>query len=714
MPLQSVTQAAAPALPPSQPSVGAPRPEQPPLSNPPFQMKSPSPFWVAATPPYMTLAQPSPTTDDPIQPGVCQPDIDGDLILEDPHQDRIADVPMVQMVSQSITVGLVPEVSDSVTERRSSDYEVTLQLNQSFSMQLSGLLSVEGGFNTAVTGDGTTKGKSMGLNAKESLQYDLKTELSRQAVVKRLSHVERDREVRITPKSGYVSIQFQIRNSGSQAVALSDPSFAVLSRVVDRTGATRTITIVPDQPLSQSTSPIFTPGTGGVLGPGGGIIPPTVGIPTAPAESSITLGPGETRTISLRLTGQDSSMIMELLKSSEATWATLHFGKQIAITDAKINSDGSVTPGAERDISRELVASIRKRTIPFHFVPPATGDPTLGMPRTSLFASAPPGLISEKGELQCLQDKLHRVHVGATLPELMGYQGHSAIDWRQVASKKSSHGPYWILDQIGPVVSTLPESPDEVWLASLDPDERKKIGRWELQVMHVDYGAIAVADLKNTRLGPEHAVVLRWVDGETVLSRMAGGQPIRRQFVSLASKLSTPIPVTPGSLLRFQIRNVTLNRPLRGEALLREERSAEGTRRTYGAVDRGASFPVGVFAADYPHQARFRYTYMTPEQHEQYTRGKHGALEWKDAWADPSGIVIIKVPTRRMVPANAVMVVETVPATMRRRNGVFTVGTNGHESDGHWYNRTGSTIKDSYGTILEGTVEVVPPVPPQS
>lgn len=684
--------------------------------NPPFQMVQSvpdqasfrmSPFW-DASPPFSMMAQPAPVAS--VRPGMCSPDIDGDLIIEDPHQDRIADVPMVQMVSQSITVGLVPEVSGSVVERRSSDYEVTLNLNQSFSMQLSGFLSVEGGFNSSVTGDTTTAGKSMGFNAKESLQYDLKTELTRQAVVKRLNHVESGREVRITPKSGYVSIQFQIRNSGSQAVALSAPSFAVLSRIVDRNGNTRTITIVPDQPISQSSSPIYTPGTGGILGPGGGIIPPTVGMPTTPSESTITLGPGETRTISLRLTGQDSSMILELLKSSEATWATLHFGKQTAIADAKVNPDGSVTPGSERDISRDMVASIRKKTIPFYFVPPPTDDTALGMPRTTLFAATPPGVISEKGELQCLQDNLGRVHIGATLPDLLHYHGQDFVDWGHVTARKGSHGPFWILPQIGPVASTLPENPEPVWLSSLPSEERRKLGRWELQVLHRDYGAIEVRDLQNTRLGPEHSVVLRWVDGETVLSRMADNQPIRRQIVSLSDTQSTPIPVRPGSLVRLQIKNVTLDRPLLGERLLKDEQTSGGGVRSYGVVNRGTTFPVETFAGEIRHQVHFRYAYMTPDQAARYRNGVSATIDWEDAWADPSGTVMIQVPTRRMIPANAQLVVETERATVRRRSGNFSVDGQGNERDGHWYWRTGRIFTESYRTTLDGTVEVVSPI----
>lgn len=719
MALHTVTQAQKPAVSPlRQPHTAGAVPEQS-FSIPKFQMVSSgvaqapfrtSPFW-NTTPPYTLMGNSSPDTT--VHLGSCTPDIDGDLLIEDPHQDRIADVPMVQMVSQSITVGLTPEVSGSVVEQRSSDYEVTLQLNQSFSMQLSGLLSVEGGFNTAITGDTTTTGKSVGYNAKESLQYDLKTELSRQAVVKRLNHVESGREVRITPKSGYVSIQFQIRNSGSQAVALSEPSFAVLSRVVDRNGNTRNITIVPDQPLSQSTSPVFQP-TGGVLGPGGGIIPPLVGMPTTPSDASITLGPGESRTISLRLTGQDSSMILELLRSSEATWATLHFGKQTAITDAKVNPDGSVTPGAERDISRDLVSSIRKRTIPFFFVPPSTGEAALGMPRTTLFAATPPGEVSDKGELQCLQDNLGRVQIGATLPELLHYHGQDAINWDHVVEKKDAHGPFWILPQIGPVASTLPENPDSFWLTSLPPDERRKMGRWELQILHRDYGAIAIKDLAETRLDPEHSVVLRWVDGETVLSRMTDNQPIRRQVVSLARTQSTAIPVRPGSVLRFQIRNVKLDRALQGERLESEERGSDGTRRTYKTVDRGTTFPIDAFASEFPHQVHFRYTFMTPEKAAQYQRGISGPLEWQDAWVGPNGTVMIQVPRRRLIPANAQMVIETEPTTIRHRYGTFAVGANGHESDGHWYWRTGHSVNETYRTTLDGTVEVVPPIsPPQ-
>lgn len=702
------------SAPAAQPPLDTSEKQQP---NPPFQMAQPvasqasfrmSPFWDTA-PPFSMMVQPTPAAD--AQPGTCPLDIDGDLIIEDPHQDRIADVPMVQMVSQSITVGLVPEVSGSVVEQRSSDYEVTLSLNQSFSMQLSGLLSVEGGFNSTVAGDTTASGKSMGFNAKESLQYDLKTELTRQAVVKRLNRVESSREVRITPKSGYVSIQFQIRNSGSQAVALSAPSFAVLSRVVDRNGNVRTITIVPDQPISQSASPVYTPGAGGVLGPGGGIIPPNVGIPATPAESSITLGPGETRTISLRLTGQDSSMILDLLKNSEATWATLHFGKQTAITDAKVNPDGSITPGSERDISRDMVASIRKRTIPFYFVPPPTDDVTLGMPRTTLFAATPPGIISEKGERQCMQDNLGRVHIGATLPDLLHYHGQDAIDWGRVTIRKDTHGPFWILPQIGPVASTLAENPDPVWLGSLSSDERRKLGRWELQVLHRDYGAIAVQDLQNTRLGPEHSVVLRWVDGETVLSRMSGNQPIRRQLVSLSDAQSTPIPVKPGSLVRLQIKNVTLDRPLLGERLMKNEQTPGGGVRSYGIVNRGTTFPVETFAGEFRHQVHFRYTYMTPDQAAQYRNGAPSTIDWEDAWADPSGTVMIQVPTRRMIPANAQLVVETERATVRRRSGDFATDSRGNESDGHWYWHTGRIFKEYYRTTLEGTVEVVSPIP---
>ncbi|MBI4237730.1 MAG: hypothetical protein HY696_04845 [Deltaproteobacteria bacterium] len=638
-------------------------------------------------------------------------DMDGDLLIESPAEDRIADVPLLQMTDQQLTVGLTPELSASTIRRSATELTATLHLQESFHVRMSGLLSIEGGLNLnsafksatpAPAGGGTSpqterrqeRSDVLGLNAKHALEYDLKSQAEMDRVAKRVRQLETTEEARLGVRSGFISIQFKIQNTGRQAVELSGASFAVASRFANADGTERVVTIVPEQavPATQPSLP-----------------------PNLPTPFTVTLAPGETRTISLRLEGQDTSTILELLGQSRATWATLHFGKQVAITDPRVLPDGTVVRGEARDVSRDLVSSLRKHTIPFLFEPPPLHG-ELGAARTSLLAAAPAPSADHAD--RCAPSD-HAV-AGATLPELFQYHDNLTTDWGNAFRLDDAAGPRWILNQVGPVASTLGADVDMQWLSTLPTAERQRHGRWELTVLHRDYGPTDVPTLRTTRLNTEHLVALRWVNGQALLER-AAGTPVHESALTLNGTAITPIGVQPGGTATLRFQSVEFKRPLLEEQWIDFTSRNGDTVRHFSKVERGTQFALDRLRPEPRQQLRIRYAIVSRAAWERgMARTAPQLIPWHDLPVPPNGVLHLPIPDNDRVPEDAVVIAQPYPVEMQRREGQFIV-----RSDGSLTPRIlsqfpfGWTVRDHLPVILHGTVEVLParvhsPTPPRS
>lgn len=628
-------------------------------------------------------------------------DLDGDLLVESPSQDRIADVPMLQMADQQLTVGLTPELSAGTVRRNTTELSATLHLQESFHVRMSGLLSIEGGLNLNsafknASGGGAAGGATapqaerrqerseiLGLNAKHALEYDLKSQAELDRVAKRTRQLETTEEIRIGPEAGFIAIQFTIHNAGRQAVELSDASFAVASRFANADGTERIVTVVPEQavPATQASIP-----------------------PNPPNPFTVTLAPGESRTIALRLEGQDTGTILALLRESRAAWATLHFGKQTALTDPRVLPDGTVVRGEARDVSRDLVSRLRKQTIPFLFEPPLR-EGALGAARTSLLAAAPAPV--DDGPETCAPNASHPT--GATLPELFQYHGNLPANWADAARIADSTSPRWTLNRVGPVVSTLGADTDLAWLAGLPTSERRRHGRWELTVLHRDYGPTDVPDPATTRLTADHLVTLRWVDGQALLERHAG-TPTREAALAMNGAAIAPLAVAAGDTATLRIASVEFKRPLLEEQWTDFRSAHSETVRHFSKVERGTHFALSRLRPDLRRQLRIRYAIVSRAEWERGTlREAPQRIPWHDADLPADGTLRVRVPDDGTVPEDAVVIAQPYPLSAIRHEGQFLV-----RSDGTLTPRIlsqfpfGWTARDHLPLILHGHVEVLP------
>lgn len=620
----------------------------------------------------------------------CPGDLDGDLLLEPPHQDRIADVPMVQMTSQSITVGIAPEVSGNYQHAQQSDLSARLELKDSFNMQFSGLLSVEGGLNLnfgldsllSRGSDGTQHGmtrkgsrkNSLGLNARNALEYSLASEMQRQRAAAALEKASASSDVTITANAGVISLQFTISNSGSQAVVLSEPSFAVLSQLRDANGHARTVTVVPEQ----------------------GIASQHAGDPWLRQQGMVlTLGPGESRTIALRLEGQSTSMIMELMRKSRATWATLNFGKQTALTDPRLHDEGAMIPGTERDMSRDLVSRIRKRTIPFLFAPPVQGP--FGKARTSLLAAVPPGVLENDGSVACWHDQGQNPYLGATLSDLFRYHGNIDTTWEQAHEVTTDDGSVLVLPRVGPTLSSLSATVSQDTLMALSHEERRQRGRWELQVYHRDYGVVSAQAMMGMRLTPDHIVHLRWVDGQTLLERSLPDLIHRGQARTDAAK--PHVEVRPGDTVNVTLRRLRFARPFIEEHRANMWKRGEGFYHLFQPRVRGTHYAYDQLPHMLRDRMQVRYAYVHPGQ-EHYSQ-----IEWKRASVSRDGAMTIKVPHGLEVPEGAKLVVQALPIVTQRREGVFVGDAREAHSPLMLFGRR---VHEEYPVALDYDFEIMP------
>jgi hypothetical protein len=643
----------------------------------------------------------TPATTPQSTPPPCAIDLDGDLLIENPARDRVADVPMVEMDHQAITIGITPEISGSITTHRASDFEATLELKEGLTSEMSGLLSIEGGFNLGLglnltsrhggsesgTSSESTEGNALNIGAKTSqrMEYSRTSELQRRRVANHLAKIEQNKEVRLTPKAGYISIQFRVRNSGSQAVVLGDPSFAVNARVAAQDGTARLLTVAPEQAIMSAQ----------IQDPSSGIFYDPIAMQQT---LSITLGPGESRTISLRLNEQDTSMILELLKHSKATWASLHFGKQTAITDATITAAGVVTPGVERDISRDLVSRIRKRTIPFHFHPPRRGAGQFGRPRTTLLAAANGCVDTARGP-------------EISLPELFAHHGNLATDWdntRVTSDAVDQHRLFF--PRIGRIPSTVFTREDIQGLSRLTPTQRSQQGRWELQVYHRDFGAVPATAMHSLRLTPEHQVLLRWVDGNTLLENADRRAGTVRRHATLHHLAGTAFPVMAGARVTLRPHSVRLDRALLGEKQVVVSRTIQRTKLLYQKALHGSTFPMSRLPTPIKQRMQMRYAIVSSSQvTKPISDASWQHVQWRNVPLRTDGSTTLTIPDDISVPSDAQLVLQPLPFEVLRKEGVFLQDRSGRESP-FW--TMGRYHRDRYAYDVMTDIIVAPPSKP--
>ncbi len=634
----------------------------------------------------------------PASPSIPTPpdlaaDLDGDLLIENGDRDRIADIPMVELLDQRITIGLTPEVSKTVTSNRTGNFEASVQLTQNTSTQRTHLLSIEGGLNlklgiggSSTLSDGADRisrnnshdtGLNFGSNNNNEFKYSRERHAEFQRVASSIDHSEQRGEITLSPNAGYISLQFTLKNSGTQTVVLHDPSFAVMSHLGRDGSLPRQLTVIPEQSIQAAQ----------------------VSDPWLRAQAlAITLAPGEIRTISLRLPNQSTSTIMEILRSSQAIWATLHFGRQTAVSDPILLADGTVIPGNERDISRDLISRIRKRTIPVYFEPPARGDTLRPLGHTSLISAARPNYVKDLG----------RPQVGITIPELLRLQHGQKISLEDPLPIKGADKSRYQVNQIGPVRSTLPHDIGIASLTTIPVEKLKQLGRWEIQVSHRDYGPIRIPDWQHTLLTPDHSVSVRWVDGATVLKRLRASKQITTRPLHVGPDRIDPVSVSPGSMVQIKLSTIDLDEPLlqsTGKVIARE---LDKVLWNYHTTKGGTKFSLQRLSSDLRQQLRFRYAIVSRKQAEAvHTPGELSEISWHEIPLAKSNSVSISIPTDMSVPEDAVLITNLAPISNPWKRGPFVQQLNNGRLI--MLPGAGERGRQILHPRIEGQVEIVPP-----